>query len=95
MSKRGYGNVKPRFAKYFARKKNSAGPHSTPRRPDVFDAIEEYEAEELEELKKRSERKEDCPVCGQFTRLNVHNIIIGYVCSVECLVDYWEGRGHE
>lgn len=45
--KSGYGNVKPRFAKYFARKKNSAGPHSEPRRPDVSD--EEYEEEKLME----------------------------------------------
>ena len=27
MSKKGYGNVNPRFAKYFARHKNSSGPH--------------------------------------------------------------------
>jgi transcription antitermination factor NusG len=27
MSKKGYGNVSTRFAKYFARHKNSSGPH--------------------------------------------------------------------
>ena len=137
MSKKGYGNVKPRFAKYFARHKNSSGAHDPKNAKqqaqseqaiedmasaldalyeagnlcadvydtvngydavvldDVYDNIDGYGKEELDELRERYERKEDCPVCGQFTRLNVYNMIIGYVCSVDCLVGYWEGTGHE
>lgn len=47
MSKKGYGNVRPRFAKYFARKQNSAGPHDEgKRRPDP----ERLEKKEMLEL---------------------------------------------
>lgn len=41
---KGYGNVRPRHAKYFARKKNSAGPHNQgKRRPDP----ERFEEKEM------------------------------------------------
>lgn len=61
MSK-GYGKLRPRFAKYFARKQNSAGAHDggKAKRPekDAIDHINEYTEEELEELKRRVRNQE-------------------------------------
>lgn len=43
----------------FLARQRKAGPHSERRRPDVFDAINEYDDEQLEELKARKEEEHD------------------------------------
>jgi hypothetical protein len=58
-----------RNAYALAAQQRKAGPHSDARRPDVFDAINEYTDEQLEELKDRvrgmeSMNPKNCPDFG-------------------------------
>ncbi|NIV38534.1 MAG: hypothetical protein GWN58_56695 [Anaerolineae bacterium] len=49
-----YNDSKPRNAQAMAAWHRKHGPHSGARRPDVFDAINDYEEEQMEELKVRA-----------------------------------------
>jgi len=69
MSKRGYGNVKPRFAKYFARHKNSAGAH------DPKNAKQQAQSEQAIEDMRESldELYEAGPRCADvFDKINTY-----------------------
>jgi len=90
MGKKGYGNVSPRFAKYFARHKNSAGAHD-PKNVKQ----QEIAAAKLTELSQELELydEDNCPLCGKrLTVSRVWNPIVGEVCSLECLEQYWRGN---
>lgn len=88
MAKKGYGNVSDKFKHYFQKdaRARKAGPHDP------------------KNAKQQAQPKNDfnawlhgsCPVCLEpLGAQPIVNPIIGKVCSVECLEDYWRGNGKQ